>query len=141
MSVDAIPALVAYLKADSGVLAITTRVFAPRLPISEAANMPRQCVVLRRAGGLGFAGARDFTRLQELRIDAFCYGANEKEAGTLNLAVHDALLRNLDREKVGSVLLHSATQSAGPADLMDPDGNWPLVLETFNVIAAEQTAA
>ena len=102
--------------------------------------MPRACVVLRMSGGLGRVGSRDFVDIGETRIDVFNYGTTGQTATQLQRATHDTM-KAMDRDVQGDALLHCAHQSSGPIWLRDPDGDWPLVLETWNVIAAETTAA
>lgn len=137
---DLLAALVAYLRADAGVAALAgQRVYALELPPEEAANMPRHAVVLSPSGGF----VPDYThslRLDSARVDVFSYGATPFEAMRLRRAVR-AALRNLERVKQGSVLIHWALPAGGFADERDPHVRWPRVFESFSVLAAEQAAA
>lgn len=136
--VDLMGALVSFLQADATLAALVgTRVYAQSLPKADAASMPRDCVVIRSAGG---PGSRDYVKLTEVRIDVMNYGATERKAHTVHRATHDAL-KYMEREVQGDVLLHRANDSGGPVWLRDPDGDWPLCVETWLVLAAETTAA
>lgn len=136
--VNVYKALIAYLKADTAVAGeVGTRVFVPELPQDQANSMPRRCVVIRPAGGPGRPG--DYVRLTKFRIDVFNYGETANYALSVQRATHEAL-KNLDRDRHGDTLLHCADESSAPIWLRDPDGNWPLFLESWLVLASSVTA-
>ena len=133
--------IIAKLKVDSTVTAqVSTRVFGLELPQTEANSMPRKCVVIKPTGGPARYGARDFVELTEVRIDVYNYGATGDQALEVQRATHDAL-KAISRDRQGDTLLHWAHQSSGPIWLRDPDGNWPLFLESWLVLASSTTAA
>lgn len=141
MSADVLKAAVAFLKADSDVSGLLgTRVYGLELPASEIPNMPRQSCVLKLAGGPTNIGGTTYLQAGQHRIDVFNYGGTGIDAVALQRATHDAL-KELDRTVQGDTLLHWAHQSSGPIWLRDPDGDWPVVVESWLVLAAETTAA
>lgn len=139
MSVDPIYGLVGYLAADAGVSALVgTRVFGGELPRSENGSMPRQAVVVQPAGG-GIMGLA-YQDYGDFRVDVSCYGATPLDAWALYLAVHSAL-KSLRREVSHSALLHWARPSSKGLSGRDTDTDWPLVISSWQVFAAEVTAA
>lgn len=138
---NAISALVTFLKADSAVSAlVSTRVFGGKLPQSEALNMPRAAVVVKRAGG-GIMGTA-YQDYSDVRADVICYGRNELEADTVFLACHDALKHMRANIPTGTAtLLKWARLSAGGFTGTDPDTDWPTCLSSWQVLASEVAAA
>lgn len=137
---DMLAGLVEYLKAQSVVADFAAdRVFALELPAEEAKNMPRHAVVLEPSGGFA-PGYADTLALDAGRIDAYSYGATPYEAMALRRAVR-AAFKALEREKVGSVLIHWVRPAGGFMNERDPQARWPRVFESFSVMAAEQAAA
>lgn len=135
---DHIVAITDVLKADSGVSALVgTRVFGIELPEAETANMPRKCIVVKQSGGLG---NRSYIRHSNPRIDVFCYGETPYEARKLRREVYEAL-QQLVRVVVNSTLIHWVNPSGGPLDLRDPDTQWSVCFESFDMFAADQAVA
>jgi hypothetical protein len=141
---DVLSALRQLVRNDGPVLAIVTdaqRVYAGSMPASESAAQPRAAVILARSGGPGDRGR---LRIGRYRVDVRSYGATEFEAARLSNAVHE-LFKASERVRVSSggitpTLLHGLTLEGGPADLKDADGDWPLCLRTYEVLAAEVAA-
>ncbi len=135
---DPLHALRTLLLADA-VLAshVGTRIHGLALPKAEADDMPRKNVVLRMAGGLG-VGSRGFAKIHTVRIDVFNYGATPFESAEVWRASHDAM-KTIDRQVYNSTLLHSADQAGGPVWLTDPDGDWPVTVESWMLLASETT--
>lgn len=131
---DHIGALRTYLKADSGVSAITTNVFGGKIPRSviEADANPT-CVVLRRAGGGALGRVNNFG---DKRVDVDCYGANDKEASDLWDAVY-AALKGMGTTVVDGVLFHWAACVADGTSGNDPQTTWPVCIGSFQVLIAE----
>ncbi len=139
MSQDIIAALVAVLKADGAVAALVgTRVFGIELPASEAADMPRQAVVLSPSGGSSLA-AGSFIEHDTQRVDAFCYGETLFIAETLRRAVSDAF-RALRRGKTGTTLIHWVKPAGGWTSQRDTDADWPRAFQSFQAYFALQAA-
>lgn len=140
MNLATIPeALVTFLSAQSFISTLVgTRVFGLELPATESKSMPRNAVVLKMSGGPGGLGSSDDRPITRIRFDVLNYGATPLDALSVQRATHCAL-KSINRNIESGTLLHSAEQSAGPVNLRDPQGNWPLVLETFFVLAAEIT--
>ena len=72
--------------------------------------------------------------------DIWCFGASPHEAGQVRLAVYEAL-KFLNREEANNTLLHWAQEIGGVMSLRDPDTDWPVQLQTFQVLAAEVATA
>lgn len=142
---DVLSALRALVRADAGVTAIAPadRIYAARMPQLETTLQPRAAVVLARSGGPGDRGRLKVARE---RIDVRAYGATEFEAARLSYAVHE-LFKATERVRVTSAapvitptLIHGITLEGGPTDLHDADGDWPMTLRTYEVLAAEVAA-
>lgn len=99
--------------------------------------MPRKCVVIKPVGG---PGDSDYVELIDVRIDVYNYGDTGIGALEVQRATHDAL-KAIKRVKQGDTLLHRANPVGGPIWLRDPDGNWPLFLESWLVLASSTTAS
>lgn len=138
---DPLVAVRTYLLADAGVSAIaSTRVFAAELPSTEASNMPRAAVVVTAAGGgQASLGARSHVPVGSIRMDVRCYGETPAAASALHYAVLSAL-KAIGRTFVDATLLHSCVVEGGPFNLREPDVDWPLVLSTYSLLAAEVAA-
>ncbi len=138
---DRMKALVAILKADSGVATqVSTRVFSPKLPPASASSwggstMPCKAVALGHGGGLDTFGG-GFQQFGDSRVDVRCWGATDHEADEVWRAVHSAL-KQLRRTLSGSILIYWANPAGGPMQLVDPDTTWPYVFASFQVLASE----
>lgn len=136
--IDQVGALVTHLKTVSEVTDLVTedRVFGLELPKSEAANMPRNAVVLSLSGGIGPFGARDDLQLAYTRIDGFCYGTTGLNALLVQAALHDAM-KAISNTVAGTALLRSATIESGPRYFRDQDTDWPVMIETYLLMVSE----
>lgn len=137
---DILAALVAHLKAQSGIASLAgTRVFALELPEAETVSMPRHALVLAPSGGFS-PGYTTTLALDAMRIDAFSYGPTPFEAMKLRRAVR-AGMKGISRVKSGTALIHWALPAGGFADERDPQTRWPRVFESFSVMGSENAAA
>lgn len=135
---DHVTAVVEYLKADSDIVALVgTRVFGIELPEAEADFMPRKAIVVKQSGGAGSGGWLEHSTP---RMDVFCYGETPHQARTVRREVYD-VLKQLIRTVIDSTLINSISPSGLPLDLRDPDTQWPVVFESYQVFAAEVVAA
>lgn len=137
MPADPVAAVVAYLSSDDAVSArVGSRVFGGELPRREAKNMPRECVLLKPAGG-GLLGTAD-QEYGDTRLDVDCYGETPHEAWLLYLDVA-AALKGLRRGVHAGTLLHWARPSTRGTLARDPDTDWPIAVCSWQVLAAEQS--
>ena len=131
---DTVDAMIGFLKGQTAVTALTgTRLWPSETPPSEAASMPRACVVVRWSGN--WPGQSEGP-LQMPSVDVVCYGATPKGARSVYLAVYEAL-RALKRQTYASALLHAARLSGGPFEGREPDTVWPMVWSSWTVLASE----
>lgn len=138
---DAREAIITILKADSDVATeVGTRVFGDELPRSETDSMPRKCVVVAPGGGTppGFASATLHVEVQ--RLDVFCYGETLYEAEEVRRAVYGAL-KGITRQVASNVMVHWARPAGGAASGRDPDADWPVKWNSWQIMADEKTAA
>ncbi len=140
MSENIISALRVFLLADETLNALVgTRVFGLDLPKTEAAYMPRQCVVLKPSGGPAFQPGSTIEHAYQ-RIDTFSYGETPFEAGIVRDAVHDTL-RLLRRGSVGGTLIHWVQTAGGWTSQRDADADWPVAFQSFQAFYALEAAA
>ena len=138
MSQDITAALVTFLKADAGVLALVgTRVFGVELPGAEASEMPRKTVVLSPSGGVSLA-AGSYIPHDTQRVDAFSYGETLIEADKVRRAVFDAF-RVRRRGVTGNTLIHWIESAGGWVSQRDL--KWPRAFQSFQVYHALAAAA
>lgn len=137
---DVLDAVVTMLRADSEVAALLgTRIYVAELPKFEADDMPRDVAVLRLSpGGLGDIGA-SFLNAARTHFDLFAYGSSPKAAMVVYRTIAPVLKQARAQVQVGTLIL-SVTPTMSPAQLRDPDTDWPFVLAGYNVFAAELTA-
>lgn len=139
MSVDPIAAVRTVLLADTAVAAlVSTRIYGGEVPASASPTMPRACIVLNAAGGPENPGG-GYQQYGNTRLDVFCYGATLNESWAVYLAAYTAL-KQMRRQVVSSVLLHSASVSSKGATARDPLTQWPTTLSSWLVLAAEIAA-
>lgn len=138
--VDPIGAVRTLLLADAAVIALVGgRVFGGELPPDESKHVTERCsIVLTPAGG-GLLG-RAYQDYGDTRVDVTCYGPDLNETWNVYLAAK-TVLRQLQRKKVGNVLLHSATESSRGSLACDPVKQWPTCYSSWQVLAAFIAAA
>lgn len=135
---DPLVAIRTLLLTDTEVAALVdSRVFVAELPGGETPHMPRAAVVLSEAGG---RGSRGFARIGDTRVDVRSYGGDLVQSWQVHAAVHE-VLKQLRRSRVGEALVYTVTVEGGPLRLREPQVEWPLVLRTYQVTAAELVAA
>lgn len=151
---DELAAVVAYLRAHAGVAALAgTRVYATELPADQAAQMPRTAVLVNDAGLGSGGGAMGMMNRSNLPFgqstkDLRCYGATAFESRRLWNVVAGAL-KDLGQSAggyrvaiptQGTVRLISATPAA-PAQMREPEVDWPVTFSTFNLAAIDTAIA
>jgi hypothetical protein len=140
MSENIASALRVFLLTDTGVNTLVgTRVFAVELPASEAASMPRQCVVIKPSGGPAFQPGSYIDHAFQT-LDVFSYGETPFEAEAVRDAVNDAL-RLLRRGAINTTLIHWVQPAGGWASNRDPDADWPFGFQSFQAFYALDAAA
>lgn len=127
-------AVAAYLLERVGDL-VEDRVFRPKLPQTQDKHMPRACIVVSGAGGASRYGD-SYLPLGTPRLDVRCYGSSGLEADNIAQASLLALKRMRPCVSEG-VRLYSASISAEPLPLIDPETNWPFTLVTSVVMCGE----
>lgn len=135
---DILGALLLYLRAQPEITALTnTRIYGIELPASEAQHMPRACLVVRFAGGVGPPYG---VALMTPRVDVWHYGSSPSQAQELWRRVYTAL-NAMSREVQNGTLLHAAQESMGPMSTREPDTDWPVVLESWQILASTVAVA
>lgn len=137
---DLIAALIAVLKADPQVAALAaTRVFGVELPGSEAAAMPRKCLVLQPSGGATLVEG-SYVEHTAQRLDLFAYGETPYQASRLSRAAAIAL-KQVRRRVAAQTLIHWVDPAGGYLTGRDPDADWPVVFQSFQAFYAETEIA
>ena len=117
---------IAHVLVDAGF----ERVFRPRLPQSEAKNMPRKAIIVRRAGGGTLQSG--FMPTVDLRVDIRCYGANDVEASELGSQV-TVLLHNLRDTTTPAGRIMWCRSAGVLSDQTEPSTGWPVTFQTWQV--------
>jgi hypothetical protein len=140
MSENIATALRLFLLDDAGVAALVEdRVFVIELPASQAASMPRKCIVIRPSGGASFQPG-GYTDHAWQTLDLFSYGETPFEADLVRDAVNDAF-RAMRRNKTATTLIHWVSPAGGWASNRDPDADWPMGFQSFQAFYALDAAA
>lgn len=128
---------------DAGITATTGgRIYVGEFPETEAALQPRTAVLVQPSGGLPELGE---AKLSWPRVDVRCYGRTPNEAWRLSLDMHE-LMKGIHRRVAAAsssgtrALIHRAIPTGGPTLLRDADGDWPMVLRTYELMVAETAA-
>lgn len=142
MIVDGLKAIVDILKADTDIVALVgTRVFGVELPQAEAASMPRKAIVVQPSGGGVFSvGSRDLIEHSDMRVDIFCYGETVFEAEKVRREVYDTL-KTLGRTIINTVLVHWINPAGGLLSLRDPDTQWPVQFQSWQMFYSERAVS
>lgn len=142
---DVLSAVRVVLRADTAVTAIVPagQIYAGEMPQTESVLQPRAAVILALAGGRSDYG---YAQIGRRRMDVRCYGTTPFEAMKLANQVYESL-KGLQRRRVTSgapvitpTLIHGINVESGPTPLRDADGDWAMVLTTFEIVAAEAAA-
>jgi hypothetical protein len=140
MSADPIAAVRTVLLADDDTAAlVSTRIYGGEVPEPALKAMPQATIVLNPVGGIPNPGG-GFQNYGNTRIDVCCYGATLNEAWKVYLAAYTAL-KQMRPQHADDVLLHSADVVSKGTLARDPVTQWPTVLSTFSVLAAEIVTA
>lgn len=120
---DSVGAVAAYLQAQSAISTLLgTRVYGLEVPKADAVSMPRKCIVIKRAGGIGEASDLD---VYQHRFDFNCYGETTYEADKVWRTLRTEL-RDLNRNVTSSTMIYNALHSAGPFSFRDQPTHWPV---------------
>ena len=120
---DPIATTVTLLENTSAITALTsTRIYGMEVPQSQHNSMPQQAVIVKPAGNPG--GAHGYMRYGKTRLDIWCLGATFYDAAQVYREVYPRL-KHVNRETIGSVVVHDYTPTGGPLQLQDPETRWP----------------
>jgi hypothetical protein len=122
--------------ADSAVFALVEdRIWVNKIPRDEieAASTfhPPKMLVLRMAGG---AGKADLLPVDQPTITTLCYGETDEEADKVRRAVWELFVRSL-RVTHDGVLFHDFIPTGGAIPNTEPDLVWPVIAQTYTVLA------
>ena len=109
------------------------RVFAVELPKNEAAHMPRQAVVVSPAGGPEDVS---FQQITTAGIRLLCFGKTVTEAAELSEDVHRRL-KFFTSGMFAGRRVHSFTRSSGRVFYRDPETDWAVFSESWQILASE----
>lgn len=138
---DRVAALIAFLQTNAAVAELTAgRVYGGELPESEQRHQPRPAVVVSPGGGGSGSIGNAFQEYGDRSVDLRLYGKTPGQADLLWRTVAPAL-KHLRREVHAGCLLHWAKPSVGEINLRDPNTQWPFVLASYQVLAAERAAS
>lgn len=131
---DITQALVIYLKADAGVLALVgAGVYGIEIDPEEAPDMPFKTVTVRPEGGLVNRGTVPMVRP---RFEFWSTAATFKEAAEIDGAVYDALMA-IKREQIGTVGIHAALPAGGHRASREASTGWRAIVRAAEIIAED----
>ena len=110
----------------------------PRATVEAAPTFhPPKMLVLRMAGGSGKA---DRLPIDRPTVSAVCYGEDQEEADKVRRAVW-TLFDDTLRQSINGVLFHWINPSGGPFPNTEKDLVWPIVAQSFAILADVREAA
>ena len=119
---------------------VDDRVYLNRLPrdVIEKQDTfhPKKMIVIQMAGG---KGTSDFRDLDRPNINVLCYGETDLEADKVRREMWKAF-KNLTREWINDVLIHHVNPISGVIVSRDPDIKWPILTQSFSILAATEKA-
>lgn len=132
---DYVAAVIDLLASDADVRAMVGRHFyGGELPPSISVSMPQSALVVKRAGSPGGYG-NAWQNYGDIRIDIFAYGVTPALADRLYRRLNP-VLQKLVRRVHRRCLLHWAREGGGPIPVRDPDGDWPTVVSSWQLLVA-----
>ncbi len=122
--------------ADSAVFGLVEdRIYVNQIPRAkiEAAKTfhPPKILVLRMAGG---SGKVDLLPTDQPLVSTLCYGETDQEADKVRRAVWELFVRSL-RVTHDGVLFHDFIPTGGAIPNIEPDLVWPVIAQTYTVLA------
>lgn len=123
---DSVSAVVALLKDEN---IAEGRVFGARLPDSETSSMPRDCVIVRPAGG---GATKGYMPTTAERVDIRVYSNSEYNAHQLSVQIA-RILHNLTTTSTSSGKILWAKRSGGPFQSTESDTKWPFGWSSWQV--------
>jgi hypothetical protein len=143
MIADPVAALVSLLLADPKISAeVGNRAWGIEMPREEARNQPSKGLVVQPAGGTASVGG--YLAHTTMRLDVLAFGATPHEAYVLSCLVR-GVLRGARRQVVtvegAPVLLHWLEEAGGQTSGRDPQTQWPVVTQAFQIFYAIESAA
>lgn len=144
--VDSLTAAIAVLKADAAVAALVgTRVYGDEMPRAQTGNQEAQAgavkaVVITPSGGVPPTWAHGTTPIEVRRIDVYCYGETTSQAEAVRRAVY-AAFRAVSRQVFAGVMVHWINPAGGAISGRDPETNWPVKWNSWQLAADERSAA
>lgn len=130
-------ALVAFLKADSAVLALVgTSVYGVEIPPKKAPDMPAKTVTIRPEGGPTNRGTVPVYRP---RFEFWSTAETFLEAMEIDGAVYDALV-GISREDVSGVGIYAALPAAGARASREATTGWRAMVRAAEIVAEDGRA-
>lgn len=141
---DSLEALVGILKADATVAALVgTRVYGYELPRArtdaqeQSTTGPLKSIVVAPSGG---ANSEANLPIERRRVDTYCYGETLYQADRVRRAVY-AALKGIDRTTQDSIVVYACTPAGGAITGRDPETDWPVHWNSWQVTADTRTVA
>lgn len=135
--IDPLDTLLAEIRDNSAVAALTTRIRGGEPAPGDAASPFLRFVVLVRLGSTREKRAP----VQEVRIGLRCYGTSFADAAALYGAVSDAIHNVGPRIGATGVLIHRSFDDTGMGAQTDPDTGQPHEDGVISLFAATQVVA
>jgi len=135
---DPVAAVIRFLKLDADTTDMaSTHIYGGELPDADVESMPRACVVIRMTGGGLLPISSSYVEVNDVRLDAYCYGSTPLQSFRLYRCLAGAL-KQMTSNTQGRTRLYWAKPAGGPLSLREADTEWPVTLSTWQVMWSER---
>ena len=132
---DPLVAVRIFLLAESDITDLVgQRVYTLELPKEVTGDMATGAVVIK--AGPGSMPGVGCAKLGTSNADVWSYGVSPQAAREISLVVYDKL-KFLHRVVSNDTLIHDVIPVNAAINFRDPNGDWPIQMQTYRITAAE----
>ncbi len=113
---------------------VGTKIYTLELPKEATPDMKTGAIVVK--AGAGPMPAVGCAKLGTSTAEVWSYGVSPQAARNISLVVYDKL-KFLHREVSNNTLLHDVVPVNAAINFRDPNGDWPVQMQSYRITAAE----
>lgn len=113
---------------------VVAKVYTLELPREVTSDMPVAALVVKASpGSMPGVGC---AKLGTSNLEVWAYGVSPQAARNLSLVVYEQL-KFLHRVVSNNTLIHDVIPVNAAINFRDPNGDWPIQMQTYRITAAE----